>query len=131
MRRLTRCALVTGVQTCALPISTGGVAHGLTGVGQNLVEEGSVLRRQLVGLLGLHPAGEASVAEVVLDVGPAALDEVLREPLAVTPVLVAGEIVGQVGEVGVEQREKAAERPLLAGVRRRSEEHTSELQSLM
>src|SRR3546814_18250564 len=118
MRRLTRCALVTGVQTCALPIATGGVAHGLTGVGQNLVEEGSVLRRQLVGLLGLHPAGEASVAEAVLDVGPAALDEVLREPLAVTPVLVAGELAGPVGEVGVEHGEQAADRTPLPGGRR-------------
>src|SRR3546814_9896995 len=30
-RRHTRCALVTGVQTCALPISRGEVAPGLVG----------------------------------------------------------------------------------------------------
>src|SRR3546814_12370272 len=30
-RRHTRCALVTGVQTCALPISAGGEGHCLAG----------------------------------------------------------------------------------------------------
>src|SRR3546814_6361504 len=30
-RRHTRCALVTGVQTCALPIFTGGLTGGLAG----------------------------------------------------------------------------------------------------
>src|SRR3546814_16909196 len=35
-RRHTRCALVTGVQTCALPIFP--VVHHLPGVGENLID---------------------------------------------------------------------------------------------
>src|SRR3546814_12731843 len=36
-RRHTSCALVTGVQTCALPICADAVAHGATGKGNDQV----------------------------------------------------------------------------------------------
>src|SRR3546814_1119600 len=73
-RRHTRCALVTGVQTCALPISAGGVQRaveqprgclfvaaegkdaadaGVLGPGAEMVEEGDVAV-QHGGAVGVH-----------------------------------------------------------------------------
>src|SRR3546814_10228448 len=42
-RRHTRCALVTGVQTCALPISSGLVDHADRRLSQRNVQSGKVL----------------------------------------------------------------------------------------
>src|SRR3546814_6803991 len=95
-RRHTRCALVTGVQTCALPIcsfSNGSRKGCAACVSSSLI---SSLRR---------PADTDSLAYVTVrfpgsssDIGPLALDRAAEEGL----------------------------HPLV-----RSEEHTSELQSLM
>src|SRR3546814_7421848 len=109
-RRHTRCALVTGVQTCALPISLGVC-------------------------LGEHrdavPADHAR--------GPDPLqrpDERAGGALRGLAADVAGE---QRGAVGIDQRQERMERaigvPQRIGAERllafRSEEHTSELQSLI
>src|SRR3546814_5898594 len=85
-RRHTSCALVTGVQPCALPISEGGRAadgHGAAGAGE-------------------HPAGPGEIRDCQR---------------------AAGEVQGLSGECQARQRRGAG--------RVRSEEHTSELQSLM
>src|SRR3546814_10412419 len=52
-RRHTRCALVTGVQTCALPIC------GRLGVEELRIAAG----RALEGLLGAHGGGEGDLGE--------------------------------------------------------------------
>src|SRR3546814_2160776 len=105
-RRHTRCALVTGVQTCALPISR--VVHG-----------------EPSELLGL-PAGPA---HAVVDPRPLCAPHRTESRRARDP---------QLRRRHLDQRESHL--PLLreaAGLRcsacpgRRSEEHTSELQSLM
>src|SRR3546814_6125311 len=68
-RRHTRCALVTGVQTCALPISgaVGAELPGLRVVGQVDVED-LLQPGRLLGLLhrgeDLHPQVEVAGHEV-------------------------------------------------------------------
>src|SRR3546814_1042383 len=96
-RRHTRCALVTGVQTCALPIS----AHGLHGK-----------------------------AEIVGNVAPChrQRDRTGRP----APALLTRGDLKQKGR-DLLHRGLAAQKdhPVLCGDQVRSEEHTSELQSLM
>src|SRR3546814_6491705 len=107
MRRHTGCALVTGVQTCALPIS------GVPGRGQ---------RRQRIGIR------EECIESVVADPGmlfARAGEDLGRQP-AHAPDVVGdargeGVVVELVGQRAVELVEPVD----------RSEEHTSELQSLM
>src|SRR3546814_9972471 len=99
-RRHTRCALVTGVQTCALPISNLGVA---------IVKRPDIVER--VGTLVVMGGGIARG-----NVTPAAEFNVFVDPEAARTVFEAGL------------------RPVvvpLDATHRRSEEHTSELQSLM
>src|SRR3546814_17922793 len=49
-RRHTRCALVTGVQTCALPICTGGTATDVTDHVHPELAATAVAAAQMVGL---------------------------------------------------------------------------------
>src|SRR3546814_5610688 len=63
-RRHTRCALVTGVQTCALPIFTGGDLKQLT-PGSSKVAIGIRLAENLGAQVGsrisiINPAGRAT-----------------------------------------------------------------------
>src|SRR3546814_3072898 len=66
-RRHTRCALVTGVQTCALPISADppeageGVDVGLTGGAGELAEQGGGNDRG--GIDALLPLAQQVIAE--------------------------------------------------------------------
>src|SRR3546814_7221018 len=99
-RRHTRCALVTGVQTCALPICARDLAHDrhlrrleICGAGRG------------AGAIGFHPAADAA-KQVQL---PARVD--------------AGAVAFAVAVAA-----RHARRLVRAG---RSEEPTSELQSLM
>src|SRR3546814_14441341 len=90
MRRHTRCALVTGVQTCALPICAGvgdaverdeaAHARALAGAEQRLVER-------------LEPVAQAFEAAGLADL----VDEVLD--------FLRGRGRGQGGEIGVEAPE--------------------------
>src|SRR3546814_8650105 len=137
-RRHTRCALVTGVQTCALPISdTSNLAAGLegpagvgrTGRGSRSGYESRSLRStrlpdascrdQWLRDLGSSPLGlqERALCGVggELDRSVVGLDG--RHLVAG-----AGQEVGSGGVVGL---------VVGAGGAVRSEEHTSELQSLM
>src|SRR3546814_5491986 len=116
-RRHTRCALLTGVQTCALPISAETAAADAAATGAHA-----------------HPAAAVAVR------GPAEQHAIGTEP---------GRFLAQLGDhrihlvlLAVGERAAAAlkQRDLLVAARRRgqvaahlrrSEEHTSELQSLM
>src|SRR3546814_9051473 len=97
-RRHTRCALVTGVQTCARAV----------------VEEGSG-----AGLANQH-GDRLDVAAQRL-----AVECLLARPVRLRPAVLVH------GAVHLEQMAIAAARPLLGEEGERSEEHTSELQSLM
>src|SRR3546814_5530005 len=122
-RRHTRCALVTGVQTCALPIL---VSDDLGGLGLY----GWVFSGFFLGnLLGIVTAGQAAdtrgtafpfaVGLALFSVG------LLAGGLALSMgVLVAARVAQGIGAGAI---------PAIAyaSVGRRSEEHTSELQSLM
>src|SRR3546814_10859217 len=123
-RRHTRCALVTGVQTCALPIFFGGVDE----LGQRAVV-GGVDAELLVGVVeradGVsheHGPGDASRVEV--------------GAIAAGRDVAAGELLVERGHVlGAPFPSQLASQPwvlMMVFVRSdRSEEHTSELQSLM
>src|SRR3546814_5424707 len=97
-RRHTRCALVTGVQTCALPISAGREA-----------------RDYLAGR-GLDPQ---TVKAFRLGFAPR------QRGVFAKALRARGITVDQLIEAGLVKRAEAGEGE------RRSEEHTSELQSLM
>src|SRR3546814_3004648 len=110
-RRHTRCALVTGVQTCALPISLEGDYHRLAAV---YMEAGYLPQS--------HPHGHA------LDVFAQALRSVC-EPIAGRPLneISFARLLAQLLRL-TESFELPVQPQLLL---LRSEEHTSELQSLM
>src|SRR3546814_1504368 len=107
-RRHTRCALVTGVQTCALPISTSDCrqslqqSHSVNDEMKIQEDEG----RFIVNLgfrFGFYIGGSNDWTKLV-----DALDEIFAE-----------------------RGQKIVERLQARTGRERSEEHTSELQSLM
>src|SRR3546814_10730651 len=111
-RRHTRCALVTGVQTCALPIfhRRGGGEHALD-LGED--RRGRILARQQRRVeIGRYRGGEGR--EVGAEIGCRADPEAQEFAVLVQRQLHMAEMVAAMG-VGEE----------------RSEEHTSELQSLM
>src|SRR3546814_1662007 len=114
-RRHTRCALVTGVQTCALPISkflaTGPTADELQRTAASTLG-GTIAGLESVGGFG----GKAvTLAEGALYSNDPAYYKVELERLAkATP-----------------EQVKAAANKWLSRPAFRSEEHTSELQSLM
>src|SRR3546814_9296578 len=101
IRRHTRCALVTGVQTCALPI----------------FDEGAALCIDSDGVGRLYPGEQDGFAWLVRPTqAPGRLER--GQPLEVDGVRVTG--------IGADSRLR------LPGLEvQRSEEHTSELQSLM
>src|SRR3546814_5837318 len=102
-RRHTRCALVTGVQTCALPIPYSFSDQiGIASIHATLRPVAADLKRWLVdGVQGLGPDS------------PALLDLAAKHVSTVRL-----QVVKQFGEAN-------------ASALTRSEEHTSELQSLM
>src|SRR3546814_10689250 len=104
-RRHTRCALVTGVQTCALPISVASRTDADLG-------ELAELRFAVGFLIGEH-----------IEAGAALLQDHLRGA-AVVAVFIDEALALLVDEDALDQR-------LRRVPRQRSEEHTSELQSLM
>src|SRR3546814_18298677 len=182
-RRHTRCALVTGVQTCALPIylvqqaveprpvayvarvhpkaseALAQLRHGgRVGAPVVVEDQDRLLARvpEVVEALEGHPAGERTVAEhrhhatalaslVLLGDGEAVRVADHRRRVAVLdPVVLRlgpARVAGQApppspgGELGPAAGEDLVDVGLVAGVpeqdvARRSEEHTSELQSL-
>src|SRR3546814_5588208 len=125
-RRHTRCALVTGVQTCALPIWTSGGSPPDVLLGQDVAHDKLVLCRAPGVLAGLDDQS-AQLRQARL----AALDgefdkmECTQISCIRAPGLKAISGRAKVNGIGI--------RPRCCGQSaiRRSEEHTSELQSLM
>src|SRR3546814_7279056 len=115
-RRHTRCALVTGVQTCALPISEGEAIR-FTGLPSFAPE---ILRRVKLG----DPTKTKQLRNALNDLAEEGVTQVFR------PMIGSNWIVGVVGQLQLEVliSRIGAEYNVDAG---RSEEHTSELQSLM
>src|SRR3546814_7013931 len=108
-RRHTRCALVTGVQTCALPISVHTAIAACTGIAGST----RIGRRCMIGgAVGI--AGHIEVADDVIILGRAM-------------------VTGSIAKAGIYGSGLPLDdaREWRKTVARRSEEHTSELQSLM
>src|SRR3546814_10319523 len=82
-RRHTRCALVTGVQTCALPISTQRYDNARTG--QNLSET-------ILNTSNVNPVGFGKLFTRAVD------DEIYAQPLYVSSVSIPK--VGVRNEIG-------------------------------
>src|SRR3546814_10817407 len=122
-RRHTRCALVTGVQTCALPICE--IAH-LSCIGE--ARPGEALKEDAIFRIASMTKPITSIAfMMLLEEGKVALSDPLVKycpEFRDTGVFVAGG-----GNVPFLTRPPA--RPILMVDLLRSEEHTSELQSLM
>src|SRR3546814_2561792 len=118
-RRHTRCALVTGVQTCALPISACEVVAG-----PGDMVAGDELRLAAAGSRRQGQVGEAGQLEGGCNVR--------HRPVQVQGIDAFGETVDERLEGAMQGA--LADRRLeisFAGAAVRSEEHTSELQSLM
>src|SRR3546814_4164176 len=114
-RRHTRCALVTGVQTCALPISSALRID---------IDDRDLRRLHLHQRMDDGSAGAAGpeLHDPVQPHGGQALAEALREAPAIG-------VVAACPRAGVNHRVHRADGGGRGG--QRSEEHTSELQSLM
>src|SRR3546814_19269791 len=67
-RRHTRCALVTGVQTCALPICRAAAAYRI-GLGTNPRGDGRTRRRQRHGMVRQRPCFDPGRRDAVLTAG--------------------------------------------------------------
>src|SRR3546814_4096105 len=118
-RRHTRCALVTGVQTCALPISGGDGcrAHRRTGHARTAA--------------GARRPVRAAVATAVRWL-PGARCQDRRRRLTMPPARAIAHTAGVSSEDAVMRVVTLLlATGLLAACASRSEEHTSELQSLM
>src|SRR3546814_4892703 len=113
-RRHTRCALVTGVQTCALPIFRASYIKVLPATcwGSGLRPPQSTCR------ITAHGRGSDARPQAARGFH---LPRLQRQPGAQP----------QAGEGGVQRRGRRREHPGPGAARDRSEEHTSELQSLM
>src|SRR3546814_1872493 len=74
-RRHTRCALVTGVQTCALPISDVHVGGGVLEREEALVKGGQTFRVRVRHLLGRQSIRRASRKQVFTKIGRASCRE--------------------------------------------------------
>src|SRR3546814_5948061 len=127
-RRHTRCALVTGVQTCALPISTATIATLVTSpfLRHPLVTANALCSLQdLSG--GRIALGLATGGSTVLAIGrPPATQAEIQAEIAALKSLFAGEGVEWLGSPV-----KPLRFPRPMPIYYRSEAHTSALQSLM
>src|SRR3546814_6688322 len=118
-RRHTRCALVTGVQTCALPISEAAPAGDVT-----VDCRGLAARDRLAELRGVR--GEM----LVLRSREVTLTRPVRLLHPRIPVYLVPRGEGRT-MVGATMIESASRSPVSARSLMRSEEHTSELQYLL
>src|SRR3546814_6234931 len=120
-RRHTRCALVTGVQTCALPIyaEAGGAVISIGKIGDIFAHRGTGEEIKASG----HPA--------LFDALLAATDRAPDGALVVVNFVDFDSLWGHRRDVAGYAAELEAFDRRLPALLDRSEEHTSELQSLM
>src|SRR3546814_1231308 len=116
-RRHTRCALVTGVQTCALPI--------LEDIINVLIEELVRQKFELPGFTQLVRAARAARNAVNTAIFKSITEQLSAEQRQMLDDL----ILQRRGVTLWDQLKREPKRPTVREVR--SEEHTSELQSLM
>src|SRR3546814_3710710 len=123
-RRHTICALVTGVQTCALPISTLGrdneaidIYRRMTTLYPELPEPWNNLAAQYVKQGKLSMAQDALKMALTADPEYAAA----RNNMGRVQLMLANQSFDRASQPGIKD----------TGGKARSEEHTSELQSLM
>src|SRR3546814_3501177 len=126
-RRHTRCALVTGVQTCALPILTLATRHGeiLGRCQAERARTGDLNANRIVAARNRNRACKLDSSAGVSSNGNRHCPAVTigdRQRIATDNLDVSGTIPGP------HARREASVR---LNVHRRSEEHTSELTSLM
>src|SRR3546814_2147830 len=113
-RRHTRCALVTGVQTCALPIWAGDAVE--QPIGDML--RGNAQRRAILHQPDVVDVGHLRTADALIDPAYDIAEDALR---------IVVEFLAHLLRLPVApERERHAQQRI-----ERSEEHTSELQSLM
>src|SRR3546814_1824533 len=128
-RRHTRCALVTGVQTCALPIwlwaghrlAEGGAAGGLP------ADPPAALRGARLRPLGRRHGADPGAADAAAAGGAGAA--VVQRPRPLDALRRSGRRLPPASRRRRRHR-PVAPRRARRGAPRRSEEHTSELQSL-
>src|SRR3546814_6938602 len=114
-RRHTRCALVTGVQTCALPISLPCIS----------APPGNCLR------IAIDPTVGGQTCPWTMGAGSAGVMD-NAEPAWAFPALVAmGCRQADINSRRGEGRYHGLKKGCRAAIGQRSEEHTSEIQSLM
>src|SRR3546814_1596091 len=140
-RRHTRCALVTGVQTCALPICNLAADHDEmlrfanhpkdASLGNRelpfsrdlWIEQDDFMREPVKGFHRLMPGGEVRLRGV----GIIRCDNVVLDGDQVRELHCSLDLETRPGQPGAERKVKGT----IHWVSARSEEHTSELQSLM
>src|SRR3546814_7152665 len=121
-RRHTRCALVTGVQTCALPIYPEAIVPP---------QVRRQLRTEPIPVLAVHPTDRRALLIGSWEGDGMRYVKLGRTGLDVSPVCLGCMSFG-VSDRGSHpwSLDEATSRPLIKAALR-SEEHTSELQSLM
>src|SRR3546814_2977467 len=123
-RRHTRCALVTGVQTCALPICTRGLTHANQELESFAYSVSHDLRAPLRTIEGFSRLLNERYADKVDDTGRDYLARVRNAAGRMD------DLIGALLKMSRVSRSPLTLEPLDLG-QVRSEEHTSELQSLM
>src|SRR3546814_6586787 len=128
-RRHTSCALVTGVQTCALPIYDSHPFPGMIGAAPGRVA--AMVRRQ---------DDEIARPQAPMDFRQSEIERFQCRRIAGNVAAVAVELV-EIDEIGEDEvavvgrvhgvQRSGHEGGIAIGLHHRSEEHTSELQSLM
>src|SRR3546814_1804051 len=121
-RRHTRCALVTGVQTCALPISLRQPWVSVTIPTEQGMERGMAVARGMISEEELDSQNEREVVDEARD---------LVSNLELRVQQVKNGILNPKEAAKLLAQESANLRMKARAVNLRSEEHTSELQSLM
>src|SRR3546814_3495699 len=126
-RRHTRCALVTGVQTCALPILQLLIDKGYHPLAYRLMCLQAHYRSELEFSWEGLGAAQTRLKRLVMRVRNLLASAEYTQNLPAAPEAIADEVVRRLVQAASEQMSDDLNTPTCL----RSEEHTSELQSLM
>ncbi len=107
----------------AMAIAAGGIGHRLAGVAQHPLEQAAIPLAEAIGGVAVIALGEGRIGvEVVANVTAPALDEMGGQAAAVSLVLRAAQVAGQIGKRRIEQFQQRAEGRFIAAMRRRGDE---------